>query len=326
MVKTNDKVYRESPLEGGVLTRIAKSHIRVGTFQFAAKYGKLDDIKALADYTIKRHYPSIIESENPYIELLRQVTRAQASLIAKWQLIGFVHGVMNTDNMSIAGETIDYGPCAYMDSYNPVTKFSSIDHQGRYAYGNQPGIGLWNLSRFAETILSLIDADKDKAIKISQGLLEDFGPYYESEYYRGMCRKLGLFSYENFDKEMIDSLLDLMEKHKVDYTNFFLGLTNRQLVDLDFFERVDFKEWERVYVERLKIQVQTWDQSKELMEKSNPSIIPRNYLVEEALENAVEKNDYSKFNELLEALKNAYNPSKVDKKFIKTPDTKLIPY
>lgn len=326
VVKTHDKVYRESPLQGAILTRIAKSHIRVGTFQYASQYGKAEDVKSLADYTIKRHYPDILESENPYIEFLRVVTKAQASLIAKWQLVGFVHGVMNTDNMSIAGETIDYGPCAYMDPYNPKTKFSSIDHQGRYAYGNQPGIALWNLSRFAETILFLINDDKDKSIKIAQDVLTEFGTSYEREYYSGMGKKLGLFEYEIFDKERIDSLLEAMDKHKVDYTNFFLDLTNRDFANLDFFETKDYKEWEEVYQLRLKDQVQTREQSKELMKRSNPAMIPRNYLVEEALAEAVEKENYSKLNELLEALSNAYDATNLDKKFMKTPEPSLLPY
>lgn len=326
VVKTRDKVYRERPLEGGVLTRVARSHIRVGTFQYASQFGKLEDVKELADYTITRHYPHLKENKNPYLGLLEEVIQSQARLIAKWQLVGFVHGVMNTDNMSIGGETIDYGPCAYMDSYNPVTKFSSIDYQGRYAYGNQPGIGLWNLSRFAETILYLIDDDKDFAIKLAKDLLENYGPYYEDEYYRGMGKKLGLFSHENFDKEIIDDLLNLLAKHKVDYTNFFLGLTNSDLVDLDFFENKDYKEWEGVYEDRLKLQGKTSMEIKKIMAKSNPAIIPRNYLVEEALKDAVEKNDYKKTKDLLEALKTPYDYLKVDKKFMKSPPKTLIPY
>ncbi|MDY0236456.1 MAG: YdiU family protein [Gudongella sp.] len=326
VVQTDDKVYRESPLKGAVLTRIAKSHIRVGTFQYANKYGKTEDIKALADYTIKRHFPNILESANPYIELLRQVSKAQASLIAKWQLVGFVHGVMNTDNMSIAGETIDYGPCAFMDVYNPKTKFSSIDHQGRYAYGNQPGIALWNLSRFAETILSLIDDDNERAIEIAQTVLQEFGTNYEMAYYSGMCDKLGFYKFESSDKKLIDDLLFIMEKHMADYTNVFLGLIDREFSELDFFETEDFKVWEKEYQSRLKKEDKNSVEVKELMRSSNPAVIPRNYLVEEALKNAVEKNDYLKFNELLEALRNTHNPSEVDKKFMKIPEPSLTPY
>jgi uncharacterized protein YdiU (UPF0061 family) len=326
VVKTDDKVYRESPLKGAVLTRIAKSHIRVGTFQYAAKYGKTEDVKALADYTINRHFPKVMKSKNPYIELLREVSKSQASLIAKWQLVGFVHGVMNTDNMSIAGESIDYGPCAFMDVYNPLTKFSSIDHNGRYSYGNQPGVALWNLSRFAETILSLIDDDKDKAIEIAQNVLQEFGTNYEIKYYSGMCNKLGFYKFKISDKKLIDDLLLIMEKHKIDYTNFFLGLTNREFSDLAFFKTEDFKEWEEKYQSRLKNEDKNIEEIKELMRKSNPAVIPRNYLVEEALEKAVKKNDYSKLNELLEALRNAYNPSMVDAKFMMIPEPSLTPY
>lgn len=326
VVKTEDKIYRGKQINAAVLTRVAKSHIRVGTFEYAAKYGNSEDTKTLADYTIKRHYPNLMLEENPYIELLRQVTNTQAKLIAKWQLVGFIHGVMNTDNMSIAGETIDYGPCAYIDVYNPETKFSSIDHQGRYAFGNQPKIGLWNLSRFAETILPLLDSNTDKAIKIAKDVLGEFGNHYESNYYSGMARKLGLFRYESSYKDLIDTLLDSMTKHKVDYTNFFLGLTYSENFELEFYKTKDFKDWEREYTLRLKTQEQTDEQSKELMKKSNPLLIPRNYLVEEALESAVENNDISKLNELLQGLKNPYEISMVDKKFMKIPQARSVPY
>lgn len=326
VVKTGDKIYREREFEGAILTRVAKSHIRVGTFEYAAKYGNVEDLKMLADYTIKRHYPNATTKENPYIELLSSVVKTQAELIVKWQLIGFIHGVMNTDNMSIAGETIDYGPCAYMDEYNLETKFSSIDHRGRYAYGNQPGIGLWNLSRFAEALLPLIDRDTDNAIKVAENILIEFGNKYEKQYYVGMLRKLGIFECKNSDKMIIDSLLDAMKKHSVDYTNFFLQLTYSELPKLAFFKTEEFKNWKEEYKLRLKTQEQTIEESQKLMKKTNPVLIPRNYLVEEALDSAVEKNDLSKLIGLLEALRNPYDFEKKDRKFIKTPDASSVPY
>src|SRR6056297_1569329 len=225
VVKTGEKVFRETIEEGSVLTRVASSHIRVGTFQFAANWGDKKDISALADYTIKRLFPKIENDENPYLSLLKEVIKSQAHLVAKWQLVGFIHGVMNTDNMAISGETIDYGPCAFMNTYNPDTVFSSIDTNGRYAYKNQPIIAEWNLYRFAETLLPLIHKDKEESIKITQKALDNFRLIYKDKWLSGMRDKLGILNKEKEDENLINELLDIMEKNKSDYTNTFKELT-----------------------------------------------------------------------------------------------------
>ncbi len=231
VITTGEEIVRESFLEGAVLDRIAKSHIRVGTFQFARNFCDIDVLKSLADYTIERHFDSAKHVENPYLYLLNEVIKNQAFLISKWQLVGFIHGVMNTDNMLVSGETIDYGPCAFMDVYDPNTVFSSIDVNGRYAYGNQPKIGGWNLTRFAEALLPLLDKDANKAIEIAEKLLSNYGSLYNKYWEDGMRAKLGIFNYEEEDKKLISSLLDIMKNYKADYTNTFCNLTLGSLTD-----------------------------------------------------------------------------------------------
>ena len=196
VVTTGETIYRETMLSGAILTRVAKSHLRVGTFQYAAQWGTFEDLQKLADYAIKRHYPEIESDKNRYLSFLQAVITRQAALIAKWQLVGFIHGVMNTDNMTICGETIDYGPCAFMDTYDPATVFSSIDIQGRYAYGNQPSIAGWNLARLAETLIPLLHEDESEAIKLAQDAISKFPEQYQSNWLSGMSAKLGLFNEE----------------------------------------------------------------------------------------------------------------------------------
>jgi uncharacterized protein YdiU (UPF0061 family) len=229
VVTTGEKVIRERPLPGAILTRVAASHIRVGTFQYIAAYGNVEELQILAEYTLQRHYPSIAlektSKENRFLLLLRKVIKKQAELIAKWQLVGFIHGVMNTDNMAISGETIDYGPCAFMDAYSPETVFSSIDMHGRYAYGNQPGIAAWNLARFAETLLPLLHNDREKAVNLANEEVSKFAKLYSQFWLKGMRAKLGLFYEESGDESLIKELLTVMEKHKADYTNTFRRLT-----------------------------------------------------------------------------------------------------
>ena len=203
VVTTGESVMRETELAGAVLTRVAASHLRVGTFEYAAKWGTVEELQSLADYTISRHYPEIKDDENRYLSLLQEVIKRQASLIAKWQLVGFIHGVMNTDNVTISGETIDYGPCAFMDAYDPATVFSSIDRQGRYAYGNQPNIGGWNLARFAETLLPLLHADEEQAVQMAQDAITEYIDLYQSNWLTGMRSKLGIFNEETEDKSLI---------------------------------------------------------------------------------------------------------------------------
>lgn len=326
VVATGEKVYRETALKGAILTRTASSHIRVGTFQFAYAKGSKLAVRTLADYTIDRHFPEVRSEENPYLSLLREVIKAQAELIAKWQLVGFIHGVMNTDNMAISGETIDYGPCAFMNIYDPKTVFSSIDTHGRYAYQNQPRIALWNLTRFAETLLALIDEDEDKAVTIAEDELNRFEALYDEEYINGMRRKLGLFDEEKEDKILIDDLLVLMQIHKADYTNTFVALALGSYENMDMFQSEEFKAWEKRWKQRLQRQDKADKDTKELMKSSNPALIPRNHLVEEALSKASDEDDYSSLCELLDALSRPYDHENAEERYKLTPKPSSVPY
>ncbi|WP_339252974.1 YdiU family protein [Sporosarcina sp. FSL W8-0480] len=305
VVVTGNPVHREETLEGAVLTRIADSHLRVGTFQYAAARQVVEDLKALADYAIERHYPEVSGDANRYESLLLKVIDRQASLIAKWQLVGFIHGVMNTDNMTISGETIDYGPCAFMDTYDPATVFSSIDRQGRYAYGNQPGIAEWNLARFAETLIPLLHDDREEAIKIAEQALSGFGRQYHMYWLSGMRSKLGLFNEEELDVKLAKDLLQLMKNNHADYTNTFSALTTDRLEELPMCKASGFDEWLERYEDRLSRQSQSDEEVKQLMRDSNPAVIPRNHRVEEALDAAIE-GDFSVMERLLEVLANPY--------------------
>jgi uncharacterized protein YdiU (UPF0061 family) len=305
VVLTNQKIQRQIELDGAVLTRIAKSHIRVGTFQYALAQGGVETLKALADYTIRRHFP-YIEEENRYLGLLSEVIKAQADLIAQWQLVGFIHGVMNTDNMAISGETIDYGPCAFLDVYEPKTFFSSIDYSGRYAYVNQPAIAAWNLARFAETLLPILDKDQFLAQTMAQNAIESFLPRFKSEWLSGMRKKLGLFGEEIEDEGLIDELLRIMQRQQLDYHLTFIHLTTK----VDALEKIpELAAWLMKYRTRRLRQSQSLDESIALMKSVNPAIVARNQLVEEALNHAVEYHDLSKFRYLLELLKNPFEYS-----------------
>ena len=306
VVTTGETVIREKDLVGAVLTRVASSHIRVGTFEYAARFGTIDDVRSLADYTIMRHYQSIAEAKNKYLLFLSEVIKKQASLISKWQLVGFIHGVMNTDNMSISGETIDYGPCAFMDVYNPSTVFSSIDYQGRYAYENQPNMAVWNLARFAETLLPLLHDEQSKAVELAQEEIKKFWDLYYSFWLSGMCAKLGLQDVDEEPRQLILNLLELMQTHKADYTKTFKYLTLGKIDELDLFAKSDFKDWYNRWQKRLEQQPITVEESKKLMQSHNPAIIPRNHRVEEALA-AADLGDFSKLHQLLSALKNPYD-------------------
>lgn len=318
VTKTGEAVIRETYLKGAVLTRIASSHIRVGTFQYARNWGTVEDVKKLADYTLKIHYKEIENEENPYLSLLKGVIKRQAELITKWQLVGFIHGVMNTDNMTISGETIDYGPCAFMDTYDPETVFSSIDINGRYAYKNQPNMAVWNLARFAETLLPLLSADKDEAIKLAEDALSDFSEIFENNWLSGMRAKLGIFNEEAGDEELIKNLLSIMQKYKADYTNTFRLLTLGDLDNTEIFTSEEFKEWYKMWQERLSRQDESNELSKKLMKSSNPAVIPRNHRVEEALE-AAENGDYSVMDKLLDVLISPFDYSKAQEEYAKLP-------
>lgn len=307
VVTTGEKVIRETELAGAILTRVAASHIRVGTFQYASQFGTNETVMVLADYTLKRHFLDLKGQPNQYLSLLKEVIKRQASLISKWQLVGFVHGVMNTDNMTISGETIDYGPCAFMDIYDPATVFSSIDTQGRYAYGNQPYIAAWNLMRFAETLLPLIDQNKECAIKLAQDAIDDFAKLYKANWLDGMRAKLGIFNEDSHDETLINNLLNIMQKFGADYTNTFRALTFNRLDDLDMFHTKEFTQWYDLWQTRLGAQNESLDDAHQMMKNNNPAIIPRNHRVEEALEAAVKHGDFSVMERFLQALSRPFD-------------------
>ena len=309
VVKTGEDVIRETSQPGAILTRIASSHIRVGTFQYIAARQKKDEIEVLLNYVIDRHYPDIKNSKNKATELLSIVLEKQINLVVNWMRVGFIHGVMNTDNMSISGETIDYGPCAFMDTYDPKTVFSSIDQMGRYAYFNQPVITKWNLSRFAECLIPLIDKNQEKAIELATEIINSFEKKYEEKWLNMMRDKLGLFGMDEKDKFLILDLLTWMHQKKIDYTNIFCHLMNENIKEDKDYEDEDFKNWKKRWNERLKTNNNTPEKSLKLMRSANPIVIPRNHKVEEALE-AAEKNNFKPITRLVEILKDPYSRQK----------------
>lgn len=318
VITTGETVRREKELPGAILTRVAASHIRVGTFEYASHFGELEDVRKLADYTIARHFPNIALLQDKYLLLLREVIKRQAFLISKWQLVGFIHGVMNTDNIAISGETIDYGPCAFMDTYDPTTVFSSIDKHGRYAYENQPRMAAWNLARFAETLLPLLDENENEAIVLAQEALDNFGNLYQDYWRTGMCAKLGLYDYKDTDELLIEDLLQLMQQHQADYTKTFQCLTLNQTHDMAFFSSPDYLHWHKQWQMRLAQQSKSEGEIKTLMKSHNPAIIPRNHRVEEALAHA-ERGDLSRMHQLLLALENPYEYTPEQEKYTKPP-------
>ena len=316
VISTGEDVYREEIKQGAILTRIASSHIRFGTFEFASYFLDKDKLKQLADYTIKRHFPFISDEQNKYVSLLEEVIKLQASLVAKWQCVGFIHGVLNTDNMSICGETIDYGPCAFMDTYDPKTVFSSIDTEGRYSYQNQVAMVSWNLCRFAETLLPLINDNEDKAIDIAQNCLAKFTGLAISNIISEMCSKIGIFEPDSNDESLLNDLLDMMKKYKEDYTNTFLALTFEDFPQSGMFVTDEFSVWYKKYQDRIKSQDKSKEEVFNLMRNSNPAVIPRNHRVEEALA-AAENGDFSVMNNLLKALANPFEHSDFQKEYSK---------
>ena len=305
VVKTGENIKRETTLQGAILTRVASSHIRVGTFQYIAAREKEDELKTLLDYTIDRHYPEIKNSNNQALDLLNLLIERQCNLVVNWMRVGFIHGVMNTDNMTVSGETIDYGPCAFMDTYDPKTVFSSIDQMGRYAYCNQPVITKWNLARFAECIIPLISKDRDKAIKIATETINSFEKKYEEKWMRMMRNKLGLSGSYDEDKLLILDLLTWMHEQKVDYTNTFCHLMNLSPKKEKSYEESNFLNWKNRWKDRLLKNNNTPKQSIDLMRSNNPLVIPRNHKIEEALD-AAEQNDLKPLNKILKILNNPY--------------------
>ena len=307
VVTTGENVIRDIPFPGAILTRVAASHIRVGTFQYVAIRDDVKILKALVDYTIDRHYPDLKGTNNPALSLLMVVMEEQIKLITNWMRVGFIHGVMNTDNMTVSGETIDYGPCAFMDAYNPETVFSSIDHQGRYAFANQPVVAQWNLSRFAETLLPLINSKKDTAIKIAEETINNFRIIYKKNWLEMMRKKLGLFREEKEDETLIATLLSWMHQKKADYTNTFCFLINEDILKDKLFQDSTFHNWYQQWKKRLTLNKKPIELSLNLMRTTNPLIIPRNHKVEEVLEAASIDGDLVPMNNLLAALKKPYD-------------------
>jgi serine/tyrosine/threonine adenylyltransferase len=326
VVATGEAVYRERPLPGAVLTRVAASHLRVGTFEWAAAHRDPDALRALADYTIRRHYPGVTDAAQPSLALFDAIVERQAALIARWQLVGFIHGVMNTDNMALSGETLDYGPCAFMDRYDPATVFSSIDEQGRYAYANQPPIAQWNLARLAEAMLPLFDADRTRAIELANGAITRFESRVKHHWLAGMRAKLGLVTEEAEDAALADALLTWMHDARADFTNTFHTLSTPGAADV--LARTDpaYATWHRSWQARLARQSQTPDQVSALMQRSNPVVIPRNHKVEEALTAATEQSDLRPLDRLMAALAAPYDYALDLDEFSGPPPSDAGPY
>ena len=308
VVKTGEKIVRENLLPGAILTRVASSHIRVGTFQYIAAKQNTDDLNTLIDYTINRHYPEIKTSDQKAIDLLNLVMEKQCQLVVNWIRVGFIHGVMNTDNMAISGETIDYGPCAFMDTYNPKTVFSSIDKLGRYSFSNQPPITKWNLARLAECLIPLIDKNEDTAIKIATKTIDNFQNVYEKKWLNMMRDKLGLFGEDQNDLKLINNLLNWMESNQADYTNTFC-----QLMGINFNEEIyinnDFLDLVNQWKKRSKMHNSSKEKQLKLMKENNPIVIPRNHKIEEALTSAG-KGSLEEMNKLLKVLSDPYGNQK----------------
>ena len=326
-VMTGENVLRETLLPGAVLTRVASSHIRVGTFQYFAARGDTAGVRRLADHVIDRHYPDLANAERPYHGLLEGVIARQAELVARWLLVGFIHGVMNTDNSSISGETIDYGPCAFMDHYDPAMVFSSIDEQGRYAYANQPRIALWNLTRFAECLLPLLSDAQDEAIEQAQAALGDFAERFDSAYQAGLRGKLGLFTARDDDRVLAQELLDAMAKNQADFTLTFRRLSDaaldpnadRELRQL-FAEPAAYDEWAVRWRQRIGEEPQDPAARQSAMRAVNPAFIPRNHRVEAVIEAAVNRDDFALFEELLTVLSKPYEDQPAHAGYAEPPE------
>lgn len=304
---TGEAVYREQPQQGAVLTRVAASHIRVGTVQWAAAHEDRAAVRALADYTLARHYPDLARVPEPYLALFEAILARQASLVARWQLVGFVHGVMNTDNMALSGETIDYGPCAFMDAYDPATVFSSIDAHGRYAYGNQPGIAHWNLARLAEAMLPLFDADGDRAVARATAVLDRFPALFEERWLDGMRAKLGLVTEEPGDRQLADDLLAWMLRRSADFTNTFRALAAGVRPAQSASPDPELDAWhDRLDLRRAR-DGRSPAEARALMRRHNPAFIPRNHKVEAALAAAGDRDDWSELTRLLDVVTAPYD-------------------
>ena len=320
-VTTGEDVVRETMLPGGVLTRVASSHIRVGTFQYFAARDDVEAVRLLADHAIARHYPEAAAAANRYLAFLGAVAERQATLIARWLSIGFIHGVMNTDNCSVAGETIDYGPCAFMDEYYPGTVFSSIDQNARYAYGNQPSIGLWNVSRLAETLLPLIDLDQARALEAAKEVLGVYGPRFHAEYAGLLRRKIGLAETREGDDDLAQDLLKSMMSNNADFTLTFrrLGEGDGSVAREQFLDPAAFDAWHRRWLDRLAAETVPAEVRRAAMRGINPAFIPRNHLVEAALNAAIEHGDFGPFEEMLGVLSRPYDDQPGMERYMEPP-------
>jgi uncharacterized protein YdiU (UPF0061 family) len=306
VVKSGEMVIREQKQDGAILTRIAQSHLRIGSFEFAAAIQNDKTLKLLCDYAINRHYPEVKQSENPPLTFFKTVMQQQISLIINWMRVGFIHGVMNTDNISISGETIDYGPCAFLNSYDPATVYSSIDQYGRYAYGNQPAILHWNLSRLATALVPITDKDEKKAIDTLNEVLQEFQSLYKSSWLKMMRSKLGFFTAKSEDEALINGLLQWMKNNQADYTNTFLRIQSVSVPDEMLYQKDSFINWLQQWQQRIAKETHTMEKHKQLMSENNPVYIPRNHLVEAALKSATDENDYTLFHRLSEVLAHPY--------------------
>ena len=327
-IKTNEIVLRETEQPGGILTRVAKSHIRIGTFEYA-RCKNNEILKSLADYSINRHYPELKNTDNKYLSFFAAVCDKQAYLVSKWMSVGFVHGVMNTDNMAISGETIDYGPCAFMDRYNPRTVFSSIDHNGRYSYQNQPAILVWNLSKFAETLIPLINENREKSVKQLTEVLQLTMPSYQEYFYRDIGKKLGLLNINNRNIELINSYLKILESESIDFTLSFTDLSKVLIKEKNFNDSVfssvkNFEDWYQNWIRELTIKNTEIKKLAKDMNSINPCYIPRNHIIEKAL-NSATNNDMSEINKLLEIFKNPFEKQDISEDYL-TPSNNEYPY
>ena len=339
VVASGESIIRDGvPVPSAILTRVASSHIRVGTFQYFAIRGENELVKQLADYTIKRHYPEAEDTDNPYLALLENVIDHQIHLITQWIRVGFIHGVMNTDNMTVSGETIDYGPCAFLDTYSPEAKFSSIDRRGRYAFGNQSAIGYWNLARFAETLVGLIHKDSDKSVELLTEVLQTYPEKMEQSLLRMHRQKLGLMEARTEDEDLIKEFLDILKQDDIDYTLAFRALTDDVHInsqesenDRDSFVRLiksheRYSNWKRQWLNRIDQDYSGSMPRAKIMSQVNPIYIPRNWHVEQALITAADNNDYTLFDELYEVLQQPYTKQQGREKYANTPSPSTSAY
>nr|CAA6822958.1 MAG: Selenoprotein O and cysteine-containing homologs [uncultured Thiotrichaceae bacterium] len=320
-VSTGENIMREHLLPGAIITRLSRSYVRVGTFQLFATQQNFQAVRELADYVITRNYPEAASAENPYQALLKAVIKRQAELIAQWMQIGFIHGVMNTDNASIVGETIDYGPCAFMDDYHADTVYSSIDRQGRYAYRNQPSIAHWNMCRFAETLIPLLDENTDTGVTIAQDAINTYSDLYQNNWLKGMRKKLGLEESDANDETLINDLLGIMPTHQADFTLTFRGLSDASLLPDVLSHAEDFRQWQTHWHQRLETEKQSEAYRQSLILAANPIYIPRNHLVEEVIRSAEDHNELKPFNDLIELLKKPFEKQNTPDKYTQAPPT-----